>query len=1443
MIFPQNYTSSFPKQKEISFNLNLSIEEINFSFGFSGENKKIEFKSIDGNIFDPKDSFVYAVSSGKLFSISGDINENLYSYYIENIPFSLNENKEAFEIENFYFKNTLPLSGDLRIYGGIPSYQLSFAESFISGANITGLIKNTSYNESFSIYDIYGQVYGFLSEKASERTSLLFLDKPTGEIAPQETLPFSISTSGIDFKSLKNVFSISFNTNFKNFNENFNADLITNISYVYSLDGSFTVNNNRSDANYITDVGVISYQSFDRRNDARYSYNKPLYLSLEYLSGLTGHVSGNIAGSGYNNINITKFITGSGFLQSFDSGIISGRNLITNQIITGVAYNNIVDPSVSYLTGNLDQNVTIKVSGYSTGEFINQTDFLGTGDPTIIIFKNDFLSGFGYLTGSLSNYTFSGENNNTIFYTKLPILNFITGDYITGPVSQNLNNSMGSGIIEGFANHLFTGKSYAYALGSGYIVGSGFLTGTNVSLVATGKASGSLEDIETIRNISQDIYGFKIATGIVATNLFLTGYGSCTGNYIGTNYYGNILIASGNNALNVSGFLNGEIGFLTGYTSGILYDKYGSSGRAHSSGLMFYNPNQEIVSVTNTDDGIVDGQYKPSGLYNYTLLSGPPFFTPIFSDKKALYTSPGTNNFIRWTDNSGWTFVKNNAPIYRSLDNVDSPAEAKNWSAFFFYQNFPILSGKKTDYIDSNFSIYGTGYDLAHNINLDYITIYSDPGLEQEISINNITGSGYYFFNGSSVSGTGKIPVYNNLDFNLLEYDATGIIGGINTQSSGIVYFTGINSGNIILPLSGAATVYTSFGFPSFISITGAYNSGYNINYVLEDSGIKILNQSSSFLTNSFSENYSDLSTPPNLYFNFWQTDSPSLFSNSHSPNGQYFYRNNLSSEGVPIDNSGYIGPYHYIVYDSISGWQIRRRSSNLYGWSGLKTIDFPTSGWTGFNLSEGRIPGQISKIGFSTVGLRSTTSGFENNIYFNLPDQFNNNLGPVAITGSGSVTIHINSGIIYTGSLKSGVALLPIVGTLTGKETYYITGSNRSVSVIKSGLMNNLIPLTEFASYTSDTIFGTGKLVTQINKTGYYESSGLVNTTGYILSQVEFPYSGTIDSFSGYLNSSNTKNFSILTFSINNTSGLINTGISLRQDRSTIQDQSGRVKNLLPLNLYPITDYSGYQEYDIYATGLFQEIISGIIEVASPQMVHGKFLSTGQLSGSINVDYNENDSGIRYVRQNVTGLLINPYLIATDILLSGTGIGTGTYDSITYATGSKTRTISFLPTANIVPGITITGSGLIEIDINRNPSIPVYSGIAIYNNPYIENINGALFTGYINPFVATGSATKTLEVLLTGQINSEYVKSFNNSFSILTGTSESTMTEDGFSLLNNKYYINTHFSTGLDSFLIRINKSIHLSPDPIYARLTISGSDFQGNPSVIYRDITGGLF
>ena len=687
------------------------------------------------------------------------------------------------------------------------------------------------------------------------------------------------------------------------------------------------------------------------------------------------------------------------------------------------------------------------------------------------------------------------------------------------------------------------------------------------------------------------------------------------------------------------------------------------------------------------------------------------------------------------------------------------------------------------------------------------------------------------------------MDVFNNLDYSLNKYNVTGVIE--SKIDSGVFYYTGPSSGYVPLYISGQGTLYTSFGFPVLTTITGISYSGYNEIFATENSGIKTLQANYEITTGSFARNYSNLDVPPNLYFRYWQTDSSS-FSTTLSPNGQFIYYNNISNFGAPLSTSGYVGDYHYIIYNANSGWQIRRKSSNSYGWSGLKTQDFPISGWTGVNLSSSRGPGEIQKIGFSDLGIRSIDPAYQNRNYFSIASNVYNLNNSLTITGSGNCTLEKT--LYYTGILKSGVAILPILGIITGIGVSYVTGFNRNLLELKSGVLLNPVSLRSELQYNKSGLIGSGLFQTNIGKTGYYESSGILQSTGYIFSQVEFPYSGAIDTYSGYLNNSITRSLSNLSFVINNSSGYIQTGIYLKQDKSIAQDSSGRIKNLLPLNLYPITDYSGQQDYILYATGFFKEQITGLANVSSVLSRSGKFFTSGLLNGYFDVDYIDQDFGSKYISQQITGVLINPTILDSNIILTGSSIGTGFYDNYVSATGSLSRNISVSPKINIPIGSTITGLGLINLILSKNMNFNVNSGKAYYqNNPYLENINGNLFTGYIDPFIATGNISKIANKLLTGYVDSSYTKTFLNSFNISTGYLSSSGSSSDLISINSinskKYSITKNIESDISQVIININKINHYNDDYLYAKLILSGKDSNNNPSVIYQDITGGSF
>jgi len=132
-------------------------------------------------------------------------------------------------------------------------------------------------------------------------------------------------------------------------------------------------------------------------------------------------------------------------------------------------------------------------------------------------------------------------------------------------------------------------------------------------------------------------------------------------------------------------------------------------------------------------------------------------------------------------------------------------------------------------------------------------------------------------------------------------------------------------------------------------------------------------------------------------------------------------------------------------------------------------------------------------------------------------------------------------------------------------------------------------------------------------------------------------------------------------------------------------------------------------------------------------------------------------------------------------------------------------------------------------------------------NNPYLENVSGSLFTGYINPFIATGNISKITNKLLTGYVDSNYTKTFLNSFNISTGYLNSSGLSSNLIIINptnsSKYSITKDIDSGISQVIINVNKINHYNNDYLCAKLILSGKDSSNNPRVIYQNITGSSY
>ena len=148
MIISGNNTHSLAEQRELSFILQGSIDVVTgeVSFGFSGENKSLNFDFFSGKIYDPDGRFFDTYndpgqgeysSEDSSFELSGNISNTSYEYYNRygNVGCSIGT-KDNFKINNFFINTTgCKFDANLQIFGDDIKNSISGQEHFIVNNN------------------------------------------------------------------------------------------------------------------------------------------------------------------------------------------------------------------------------------------------------------------------------------------------------------------------------------------------------------------------------------------------------------------------------------------------------------------------------------------------------------------------------------------------------------------------------------------------------------------------------------------------------------------------------------------------------------------------------------------------------------------------------------------------------------------------------------------------------------------------------------------------------------------------------------------------------------------------------------------------------------------------------------------------------------------------------------------------------------------------------------------------------------------------------------------------------------------------------------------------------------------------------------------------------------------------------------------------------------
>lgn len=410
-----NNTLSISDQTGISFLINISLNNINgiCALGFKENSENINFTFTNGKIFDPENKLIYTYNSNDNIKLSGNINSSGYDYYI-NDYYLCNTASKNYNIFNQFYLNTSGCiaSTDIYVNGDRPNYKLDFNNLYYIRERITGFISGDQ-NLNFRIYSgdiIYPANSDFIITTIPSFGTEISGSKQNIIITPD------FETSQDLYLDKTGDFTFRLYTNFGEITKSFN---LRSEYYTSGYINYFNIDNiSKTFFNEIgienTDYYILNIDFASGNETGQYSVPKNLSFSLQYQSGYTGQIATNINISTGININLTGFISGSGYLSKFVPATGTGINLVTNTIVTGLVSSNV--SGFTYLNGFVNNSFNIlgsggglystEVSGNKTGVFFGKSVALNRNGNIGIIGTPGYNSDTGIV------YIFSGANDS-----------------------------------------------------------------------------------------------------------------------------------------------------------------------------------------------------------------------------------------------------------------------------------------------------------------------------------------------------------------------------------------------------------------------------------------------------------------------------------------------------------------------------------------------------------------------------------------------------------------------------------------------------------------------------------------------------------------------------------------------------------------------------------------------------------------------------------------------------------------------------------------------------------------------------------------------------------------------------------------------------------------------------------------------------------------------
>jgi hypothetical protein len=529
-----NQTGNFQFETNLNLDSLLSYANIGISgvsqSGLNGATT-LNFSYVSGKILDSSGRFVASYKNGDNTKIAGNVINNKYDIFINDIPISFG-NYRATGTYNYFYINPTNISIDysLSINGTKPSISLIDINCFSGDREGTGYLVNNNlpviiYSGGFSNFANMPFTISGIHTGTLFQTGNYYVLPTDGASVGNYTGNLQLLTNGglLEYTTVINITG---------------TPIVE--SYSFNLNGDNTIYDGMTNL-YMSNVqSVIS--------------PVPMLASLEYLNGSGTFYTGIDVLTGWAG-NITGAVTGSGLIIQCKSEIGTGIGGQLNNTGSGLATGYITG-IFTYATGNFTWPLPVIVTGYGTGfnysgigtgtynaqitgtiltgsglYYLNNTF---TGDSTSIysIGHTGFIRGTGqifYNTPSNFDKLYIYNTNfaivNNFHYTSLSTLtsylNSNTGTHyvtaiddtvntvtLSGLYSPSLNSTninislddtnlgdmslsgpnlsggqligvgrdlITTGQITGFINHTFTGSGNYVCTGAGYLFGTGVI--------------------------------------------------------------------------------------------------------------------------------------------------------------------------------------------------------------------------------------------------------------------------------------------------------------------------------------------------------------------------------------------------------------------------------------------------------------------------------------------------------------------------------------------------------------------------------------------------------------------------------------------------------------------------------------------------------------------------------------------------------------------------------------------------------------------------------------------------------------------------------------------------------------------------------------------------------------------------------------------------------